>query len=68
MDEESYADVHAGPAVVAGIALDLFLFVLWVIVIVSPGWISFVKIYEEREIEIRFGASYLDCKATTAFL
>jgi hypothetical protein len=30
-------------------------FVLWVILIVSPGWIFFVRIYEERELQIRFG-------------
>ena len=43
-------------------------FVSWVIVIVSPGWIFFVKVYEERELEIRFGDSYLKYKARTAFL
>jgi len=43
-------------------------FVLWVILIVSPGWIFFVRIYEERELEIRFGASYLEYKARTPLL
>jgi protein-S-isoprenylcysteine O-methyltransferase Ste14 len=43
-------------------------FVLWVILIVSPGWIYFVRIYEERELEIRFGASYLEYKARTPLL
>ena len=43
-------------------------FVVWVILIVSPGWIFFVKVYEERELEIRFGDSYLEYKARTPFL
>lgn len=43
-------------------------FVVWVIVIVSPGWIFFVRIYEELELEIRFGDSYLEYKARTPFL
>jgi len=43
-------------------------FVVWVIVIVSAGWIFFVKVYEERELEIRFGSSYLAYKARTPFL
>ena len=43
-------------------------FVVWVIAIVSPGWIFFVRRYEERELEIRFGQPYLDYKARTAFI
>jgi len=43
-------------------------FVVWVIVIVSPAWIFFVKVYEERELEIRFGSSYLAYKERTPFL
>ena len=43
-------------------------FVLWVIVIVSPGWIFFVRIYEERELEIRFGVPYLEYREKTPFL
>lgn len=43
-------------------------FVVWVILIVSPGWIFFVRIYEERELEIRFGASYLQYRAKTPLL
>lgn len=43
-------------------------FVLWVILIVSPGWIFFVRIYEERELEIRFGTSYRKYKARTPLL
>lgn len=43
-------------------------FVVWVILIVSPGWIFFVKVYEERELQIRFGDSYLKYKARTPML
>jgi protein-S-isoprenylcysteine O-methyltransferase Ste14 len=43
-------------------------FLLWVVVIVSPGWIFFVRRYEERELEIRFGTSYLEYKARTPLL
>jgi protein-S-isoprenylcysteine O-methyltransferase Ste14 len=43
-------------------------FVLWVIVIVSPGWIFFVRKYEERELETRFGAPYMTYRARTPLL
>jgi protein-S-isoprenylcysteine O-methyltransferase Ste14 len=43
-------------------------FVLWLILSVSPGWIFFVRIYEERELEIRFGASYMEYRARTPLL
>jgi protein-S-isoprenylcysteine O-methyltransferase Ste14 len=43
-------------------------FVAWVIVSVSPGWIFFVRKYEERELEIRFGASYVAYRARTPLL
>jgi protein-S-isoprenylcysteine O-methyltransferase Ste14 len=42
--------------------------VLWLAVSVFPGLIFFVKRYEERELEIRFGASYVDYRARTPFL
>jgi protein-S-isoprenylcysteine O-methyltransferase Ste14 len=43
-------------------------FVSWIVLIISPGWIFFVRVYEERELEIRFGPSYLDYKARTPLL
>jgi len=43
-------------------------FLLWVIILVIPTWIFFLKVYEERELEIRFGASYLAYKSRTPFL
>ncbi len=44
------------------------LFILWVALVVSPVWLIFVKVYEERELEIRFGQSFLDYKARTPML
>jgi len=41
---------------------------VWLAVSVTPGWIFFVKRYEERELQIRFGASYDEYKARTPFL
>lgn len=43
-------------------------FLLWILLIVTPGWLFFVKKYEERELEIRFGPSYLAYKERTPFL
>ena len=40
---------------------------LWTILWLAPAWILFVKFYEERELEIRFGEPYLQCKARTPF-
>ena len=64
------------PMVLAGIAFFLSLgiwfrstlFLLWVLVLFTPAILFFVKIYEERELELRFGTSYLDYKNKTSFL
>jgi protein-S-isoprenylcysteine O-methyltransferase Ste14 len=40
---------------------------LWTVLWLSPAWILFVLLYEERELEIRFGESYLRYKAKTPF-
>ncbi len=42
-------------------------FLLVVLLCLSPGWIFFVKRFEERELEIRFGPSYLKYRADTPF-
>jgi protein-S-isoprenylcysteine O-methyltransferase Ste14 len=44
------------------------LFVLWVLILVAPALLVFVKVYEERELEIRFGATYLEYKSRTPML
>jgi protein-S-isoprenylcysteine O-methyltransferase Ste14 len=64
------------PMVLAGIAFFLslgiwfqsLLLVLWVLVLFTPALLFFVKLYEERELEIRFGASYLEYKSKTPML
>jgi len=64
------------PMVLAGLALLLSLgiwfqsalFVLWALLLFAPALLFFVKVYEERELEIRFGASYLEYKSKTPML
>jgi len=51
-----------------GIWYQSTLFVAWGLFLVSPALLFFVKGYEERELEIRFGTSYLEYKARTPFL
>jgi protein-S-isoprenylcysteine O-methyltransferase Ste14 len=64
------------PMVLAGLAFLLslgiwfqsVLFVLWALILFSPALLFFVKVYEERELEFRFGASYLEYKSRTPML
>ncbi len=64
------------PMVLAGLAFLLALgiwfqstlFLLWVFILFTPALLVFVKMYEERELEIRFGASYLEYKSRTPML
>jgi protein-S-isoprenylcysteine O-methyltransferase Ste14 len=51
-----------------GIWFQSVLFVLWVLILFAPALVFFVKVYEERELEFRFGASYLEYKSRTAML
>jgi protein-S-isoprenylcysteine O-methyltransferase Ste14 len=51
-----------------GIWYQSLLFVLWVVILFAPALLFFVKVYEERELEIRFGASYLEYKSRTPML
>lgn len=54
--------------VAIGLWFQSVLFVLWVLVLVTPAWLVFVRVYEERELEIRFGAPYLEYKTKTPML
>ncbi|HXY19360.1 MAG TPA: methyltransferase [Gemmatimonadales bacterium] len=54
--------------VALGIWFQSLLFVLWVLLLFAPALLFFVKVYEERELEIRFGAAYLEYKARTPML
>ena len=51
-----------------GIWLRSALFVCWVLALFAPALLVFLKVYEERELEIRFGASYLEYKSRTPML
>ncbi len=48
-----------------GLWLQSGLFLVWTLVVFSPAMYVFLVIYEERELEIRFGQDYLDYKART---
>jgi protein-S-isoprenylcysteine O-methyltransferase Ste14 len=52
----------------AGVYLRSLGFLLWVILLVTPAFVYYLKVFEERELEIRLGQSYVDYRATTAFL
>jgi protein-S-isoprenylcysteine O-methyltransferase Ste14 len=51
-----------------GVWIRSTLFVVWVLLLVAPAWLYFLKVYEERELEIRFGEPYLEYKARTPML
>jgi protein-S-isoprenylcysteine O-methyltransferase Ste14 len=51
-----------------GIWFQSLLFVLWVLVLFTPALLFFVKVFEERELEIRFGPSYQEYKSRTPML
>ena len=48
-----------------GIWFQSLLFVLWVLILVAPALLFFVKVFEEKELEFRFGPSYLEYKSRT---
>ena len=64
------------PMVLAGLAFlvslglwyQSLLFVLWVLLLFAPALLFFVKVYEERELEVRCGSSYLAYRARTPML
>jgi protein-S-isoprenylcysteine O-methyltransferase Ste14 len=51
-----------------GIWFQSALFVLWVLILFAPAVLFFVKLYEERELGVRFGVSYLEYKSKTPML
>ena len=51
-----------------GIWFRSALFVLWAVVLLAPALLVFLKVYEERELEIRLGTSYLEYKSRTPML
>ena len=51
-----------------GVWLNSSLFIFWLLIVASPAILIFVRVYEERELEIRFGETYLAYKAKTPLL
>ncbi|MBI5471013.1 MAG: isoprenylcysteine carboxylmethyltransferase family protein [Ignavibacteriae bacterium] len=51
-----------------GIWFQSLMFLLWVLILFAPALLTYVKVFEERELEIRFGASYLEYKSRTPML
>lgn len=53
--------------IVGAIWLQSLHAILWVVLWFSPALILYVRLYEERELEVRFGEAYLLYKARTPF-
>jgi len=51
-----------------GLFFQSMWFIIWVLILVLPAWIFFLKYYEEKELEIRFGDTYREYKAHTPIL
>jgi protein-S-isoprenylcysteine O-methyltransferase Ste14 len=51
-----------------GIWFQSVLFVFWILILFAPALLVFVKAYEERELEIRFGRPYLEYKSRIPML
>lgn len=48
-----------------GLWIQSLLFVLWAVFLVAPAWLLFVRIFEERELDLRFGEAYRSYRART---
>jgi len=51
----------------AGLYFQSLLYILWVVLLVAPVLIYFLKIYEEHELEARFSVAYLEYKKNIFF-
>jgi protein-S-isoprenylcysteine O-methyltransferase Ste14 len=51
-----------------GLWLGSGLFLIWLLAVVSPAVLVFLKVYEERELEIRFGKAYTNYKIKTSMI
>ena len=51
-----------------GLWFQSLLFVAWALLLVTPAWLYFVVVYEERELEMRFGDSYREYRARTPLI
>jgi protein-S-isoprenylcysteine O-methyltransferase Ste14 len=54
--------------VALGLRIRSASFLAWSLLGAAPAWLSILKIYEERELEIRFGQPYLEYKRRTPML
>jgi len=43
-------------------------FIAWVVALVAPAWVCYLRLFEERELELRFGVSYLEYRSRTPML
>ncbi len=43
-------------------------FIAWVALLVAPVWVSYLKLFEEKELELRFGPSYVEYRDRTPLL
>jgi protein-S-isoprenylcysteine O-methyltransferase Ste14 len=48
-----------------GLWIQSALFVTWVVLLLTPAWLLLVKLFEERELELRFGEAYRSYRART---
>lgn len=51
-----------------GIWYQSTLFVIWALIFFTPAFLFFLKIFEERELELRLGEAYLEYRSRTPFL
>ncbi len=54
--------------VALGLWLQSTFFIIWILILVTPAWLVFLKVYEERELELRFGEAYRTYKSKTSFI
>jgi protein-S-isoprenylcysteine O-methyltransferase Ste14 len=54
--------------VALGLWMQSTLFVTWVLLWLTPWFVFFLKVFEERELEIRLGKPYQDYKKKTPFM
>ena len=48
-----------------GLWLRSAIFLIWLLIVLGPVIFVFLKVYEERELEIRFGVKYMDYRQRT---
>ncbi|OFV82277.1 MAG: hypothetical protein A2Y78_04900 [Acidobacteria bacterium RBG_13_68_16] len=43
-------------------------FIAWVVALVAPAWVWYLMVFEERELELRFGSPSLEYRSRTPML